>query len=327
VSRPSRRQFVQSVGAMSLALVAGCGRLPGQVQEPPRVPRIGILQGEARAYASFLEGLQELGYVEGQNMLIERRYGGPWSDSLLEESIGELVRLPVDVLVVASTAYARTAHEVSSTIPIVVAGQGQPLASGLAASLGRPGGNVTGLNSPRTLAGKRLELVKQAIPAVTRVALLWGAPSLGNFAEPHAAARALGIDLDVVHARRADELEGAFAAITQQRADALLGSSQQGTLSSRQRIVDLALQHRLPSMGDERNWAAAGGLMSYGTDRAATWRRAAYYVARILQGALPAELPIEQPTKFDFVINLKTAEALGLTIPPQVLAQATEVLQ
>jgi putative tryptophan/tyrosine transport system substrate-binding protein len=327
----NRRRFVQSAGVAGLALLAGCGRWPGQAQPPTRMHRLGLLAlGTAATMAqrhdTFLQELQELGYTEGRNLLVERRYA-PGDDDQLKTTIAELVRLPVDVLVVPSAANAQIARDVTDTIPIVVVGFGALLTSGLVDSLGRPGGNVTGITSPTTLNGKRVELLKQAIPSITRVGVFQDASRPFNTAEYDYAGHVLGVQVMPVSLGSVDDFKDVFEAAVRNRLDALVSSSTPLLSDNMARLADLMRQHRLPSCWDRGEFVLAGCLMSYGANSLALWHRAAYYVDRILKGTIPADLPIEQPMRFDFVINLRTAQALGLTIPQHVLLQATEVIQ
>lgn len=325
----TRRQFVVGAGATGLALLAGCGWWPWPTA-PARSYRIGVLAEAtfttmASRYDALLQGLHDLGYVEGKNIIIEQRFEQD-SDDQLQRTTAELVSLPVDVLVVPSAGNAGVAQAVTGTIPIVVVGLGPLLTSGLVDSLSRPGGNITGLTNPRTLSSKRVELIKQAIPSVTKVVVLWGATSGPVSTEYEYAARALGIDVHSIVVSDGDELEGIFDAAARAGVDAILAPSQPVISNNMGRIRDLAMQHRLPSMWERSELVAAGGLMSYAPSQPAQWHRAAYFVDRILKGANPADLPIEQPMVFDFVVNLKTARELGLTFPPEILLQVTEVI-
>jgi putative ABC transport system substrate-binding protein len=327
----TRRRFVQGTGLAGLGLLAGCGRWPGQAQPAARVPRVGLLglRTVPTLPDAFRQGLRELGYVEGQNVVVEHRVadGNP---ERLAELAAELVRLPVDVIVAENTPAAIAARQATSTIPIVTA-IGDPVGAGLAASIARPGGNVTGLKGgPEQIAGKRLQLLTEAIPGVSRVGVVWNS---GNrvkqieWAETESAARALGVQLVSVEVRATDELERAFATVSPQTADALVVFAEELMASNAGKVVELVASTRLPAMYETRPFMDAGGLMAYGPNAPGLFRRAAYYVDRILKGASPADLPIEQPREFDFAINLKTAQALGLTIPPHVLLQATEIIQ
>jgi putative tryptophan/tyrosine transport system substrate-binding protein len=329
----SRREVVQGIGAVGLGLLAGCGRWPWQAPAPARVPRIGVVTA-AEAIdpinEALRQGLQELGYIDGQNAVVEWRFTGGRLDPY-PDLVGELVRLPVDVIVVQGTAGSRAAKQATSTVPIVMAFTNDPVRAGVVASLARPGGNVTGLASiAAELSGKRLQLLQDTVPSLARVAMLWN-PAIADraheFEETEAAARVLGVDLQSVEVREANDFERAFEAVLRGRADALFLQDNDALDRNRPRIADFAAAHGLPAMSIRGEFVAAGTLMSYGANIADMNRRAATYVDKILKGAKPADLPVEQPMRFDFVINLKTAQALGLSIPHHVLLQATEVIQ
>ena len=324
----NRRAFLGTLGLLAAPLTAGA-------QPAERVPRIGILWPYSQSIASpfadaFRQGLGGLGYVEGRTVALEERWAEGRADRL-PALAAELVRLNVDILVTASTAAARAAQQTTRTIPIVMTVVSDPLESGLVASLARPGGNVTGLSLLHPeLSRKRLELLKQVIPKVARVAVLWNSsdPILPPLLrETEAAARTLGVQLQVVDVRDSTELDSAFSAMTRERAGGLVVMPHAMFQDQRGRIVALAAKRRLPSMHAQRAAVEAGGLMSYGPTIMAIWRRAATFVDKILKGAKPADLPVEQPTQFELVINLKTAKALGLTIPPSVLARADQVIE
>jgi putative tryptophan/tyrosine transport system substrate-binding protein len=330
-----RRQFVLGAGAAGLGLLAGCGRLPWQAQAPTRVPRIGVLTlvtadpGDADN-AAFRQGLRDLGYTEGQNITLEWRS----PDGRIEQYpalAADLVRRSVDVIVAQGTAASGAAKQASATIPVVMAYGSDPVRAGLVASLARPGGNVTGLASlNRQLGGKRLELLRDTVPGLARVALLWNpeiAERADEFAETAAAAQALGLGLQSVELRQGGHPEHAFASILQGRADALFVQGDPVTNRYRPEIGEFATAHGLPTMAIRRGFVEAGSLMSYGPNFADMNRRAAYYVDRILKGAKPADLPVEQPMTFDFVVNMKTAQALGITFPNEIMLQVTEVIQ
>jgi putative ABC transport system substrate-binding protein len=275
--------------------------------------------------------LRDLGYVEGQNIAIEYRYAEGQLERL-PELASELVRLQVEVIVAGGAFAIRAAQHATRTIPIVMAGTSDAVAAGFVASLARPGGNITGLSDlSAALPEKRLELLKEAVPQSRRIAVLADPASPYYASRMHnltVAAQALGISLHVVELRRADELASAFAAMTRQGADALL-VIEGGLLAAglREQTVALAATHRLPAMYERQQTVAVGGLMSYGPGIAENYRRAVTYVDKILKGATPADLPVEQPTEFKLAINLKPAQALSLTIPPTILFQATEVIK
>ena len=327
-----RRDFTALLGAAAVAWSLAAG-----AQQTRKAPRIGVLlPGPPAPYPeldAFYQGLRELGYTTGQNIDIERVYA-EWKPDRFPQLAAELVRRKVDVIVVASTSPARAAKEATSTIPIVVAGMADPVTDGLVASLARPGGNITGNTflGPE-LIGKRFGLLKEAIPGLSRVVVLWHPSAYGEATmarilnDTKDAARALELQLQLVPARDLGDLDGAFAAMTPEHADALISLPSPMLFTENRRIVDLAAKSRLPAMYNAREFVEAGGLMAYGANIAELFRRAAGYVDKILKGAKPADLPVEQPTKFEFLINLKTAKALGLTIPPMLLATADEVIE
>jgi putative ABC transport system substrate-binding protein len=323
---------------VTLVLLLCWAPLTAYAQQPAKVPRIGFLRPQLVSPCpneSFSQGLRELGYVEGDTIVIEWRCG----DGTLErarELARALVQLPVDVFVGVAADGPLAAMQATRTMPIVFAVVAEPVALGLVASLAHPGGNVTGVAEQVDLEfhAKRLELLLEAVPGVTRVAALQhGAFVRALPARAHmqhaveAAARSLGIHLQVVEVDTPDELEGAFAAMTREGAEALFMFSSPFFSMHRKRIAELATQHRLPGIYQHRSGVEAGGLMSYSANSAAVVRRAAYYVDRILKGTKPADLPVEQPTTFELVINLKTAKALRITIPPTLLFRADEVIQ
>ena len=303
-------------------------------QKPAQVPLIGYLSagpsGPSPNIEAFRQGLRALGFAEGQTIAIEYRYAAGRDDRLADLA-AELVRLKVELIVTDSSPAARAAQQASKTIPIVMAASGDPLGTGLIASLARPGGNITGLShlSPE-LSGKRLELLKEAFPRASPVAILWNATNpdkVSDFKETQAAARGLGVQLQSLEVRTANDFDKAFAAATSKRAKALITLSDPLTGSRGKRILDFALKNRLPAMYGEKGFVEAGGLMSYGHIPADSHRRAATFVDKILKGAKPADLPVEQPMRFEFVINLKTAKQIGLTIPQWTLMKATKVIQ
>src|SRR5712691_2651157 len=321
---------------LTLALSLLVAPLAVHAQPAGKVFRVGVLTPAfptSEPYPpleAFRQGLRDLGYVEGQNLVLEYRYAEGFER--LPELAAEMVRLQVEVIVASGVPAIRAAQHTTRTIPIVMAGTADPVATGLVASLARPGGNTTGLSFlSAELPGKRLELLKEAVPQSARVAVL--AKAAGPSESPRwlnltGAARALGLHLHVVELRSAEELDTAFVAMTRAGADALIVVADQALMDHlRGRVADLTATHRLPAMYDWKMYVDAGGLMSYGPSLADTFRRAATYVDKILKGAKPADLPVEQPTKFELVINLKTAKALGLTIPPTLLFQADEVIR
>jgi putative ABC transport system substrate-binding protein len=328
----NRRAFL---GAVSGSLLAA--PVAADAQQAAKVPRIGFLVASsasdsayARLIEAFRQGLRELGYVEGQNIFIEYRYAEGIYERL-PALAAELVRLKVNVIVSHSTPGPSAAKQATSTIPIVMTSAGDPVGSGLVSSMAQPGGNITGLSlmAPE-LGGKRLQLLKQILPGLSRVAVLWNAtnPYASMVArEAEAAATTLGVQLQSLAVRGPDDFEGALAAATKGRAGALMVAEDPLTITKRTQIVDFAAKNRLPAMYGVKEFVDAGGLMSYGAHLADLYRRAATYVDKILKGAHPGDLPVQQPTRFEFVINRKTARALGLTIPPSLLQRADEVIQ
>ena len=340
VQRRSKSMHATAVlTILPVLLAAAVLRVPlaAQAQQGGKHPRIGFLSPSSlseprhqRYLQAFQQGLRELGYVEGQTIAIESRWAGGTYDRL-PGIAGELVRLKVDIIVTYGLPAIQAAKQATATIPIVMTGVIDPVASGLVTSLARPGGNITGIsNMDLELVGKQLELLKEVAPKVSRVALL------GNPANPvnapqvrHAqdAARAFGVRLQHVEARGPGEIESAFAAMTADRAGAVVVLLDTMLIDHRTQIADLAARRRLPAVYGMTEYAEAGGLMAYGSSAADRFRRAATFVDKILKGAKPADLPIERPTKFELVINLKTARALGLTIPESILVRADQVIQ
>jgi putative ABC transport system substrate-binding protein len=307
-------------------------------QPAEQVRRIGMLRAgmtstdSERNLEAFRQGLRALGYIDGQNLVIESR-SAEGRAARLPDLAAELVRLQVGVLVAGGAPAIRAAQQATRTIPIVMAGTSDAVAQGFIASLARPGGNITGLSDlGAELHGKRLELLKEMVPQSAHIAVLTNPASPYHASRMHnltVAAQTLGVHLHVVEVRRAEELDTAFTALTQARADALLVVSDALVLSTSRsgQIAALAATSRLPAMYDWREFVNAGGLMSYGPSFQDTYRRAATYVDKLLKGAQPADLPVEQPTKFELIINLKTAQALGLTMSPSLLLLADEVIQ
>jgi len=279
---------------------------------------------------AFRQGLRELGYVEGKNILIERRSAEGKLDRLPARAT-ELVRLNVDIIVTAGPLATRAAKEATNTIPIVISQDPDPVGNGFVVSLARPGGNITGLSSlTADLSGKRLELLKEIIPKLTRVAVFGTSTGPGNVQqrkEIELAARAFGTQLQYLDVVDPDDIETAFRGTSKGRADAVLVVPSSVLISHRKQVVELAVKSRLPAIYSTSQYVVAGGLMSYGVNTADVDRRAATYVDKILKGAKPADLPVEQPTKFAFIINLKAAKQIGLTIPPNVLVRADKVIR
>jgi putative ABC transport system substrate-binding protein len=305
---------------------------PAEAQPPGKIPRIGYLTDVGSAPAeAFVQGLRDLGYVEGRNVVFEFRTTGDKSGRY-PELAGELVGLKVDVIVAGGAGAIRAAKNATATIPIVMAHVNDPIAVGLVASLAHPGGNITGIsNLSPELSGKRLELLKEVIPKVHRVAVLSyrGAAMQTSIKETEVAAQSLGMQLQLLEVTgpKPDEIENIFDAAKKQHADALV-QIEAATLSPHQQlIIDLAARNRLPAVYNNRDNVEAGGLMSYGPNRDDMNRRVAAIVDKVLKGAKPADIPVEQPRKFEFAINLKTAKQIGLTIPPTVLARADKVIR
>jgi putative tryptophan/tyrosine transport system substrate-binding protein len=317
---------------LSALLFALC--FPADAQEAKKVYRIGYLSNALRIESqqeAFQERLHELGYVEGQNLVIEWRFSKGKLD-LNSDLAADLVRLKVECIVTSGINPTRAAKQATDTIPIVMANSDDdPVRHGLVASLARPGGNVTGFtNIGADLAGKRLELLKEIVPKASRVAILWdprGQGGAGNVKEAEIVAPALGLQLQSVAVRDPEILENSLQAAVKRRAEAVIVLGTGLMNSHRERIVNLAAKTRLPVLYTNKEFMRAGGLMSYAADTVELHRRAATYVNRILKGTKPADLPVEQPTKFELVINLKTAKQIGLTIPPSVLARADKVIK
>jgi putative ABC transport system substrate-binding protein len=337
-SARSRGEAMKNIVSILLIIATiGVGAV-AQAQQPKKVTRIGYLSSQDPAHESArAEGirlaLRELGYVEGQNIAIEYRYSEGKTDRVSELAT-EVVRLKVDIILVAGgIIWIRAAKNATKTIPIVMVGAGNdPVEAGLIESLARPGGNVTGLtNLSGKLAGKRLELFKEAVPKLARVAVLYEPATPANVVEVNenlpVAARALKLTVQPWEVRSADGFESVFAGLRKERPGGLYVAGSPLTNANQKGIVGFTLKSRLPSVYQSREAVEAGGLMSYHADPADSYRRVAYYVDRILKGAKPADLPVEQPKKFEFIINLKAAKQIGLTIPPNVLAKADKVLK
>ena len=301
-----------------------------EAQPPERSARIGLLAPASRSedVEGFLAGMRDLGYIEGRNLVLEYRAAGGKIERL-DDLLAELIRLKVDVIVTGGTPAALAAKRARTTIPIVIGAMGDPVESGVVASLARPGGNITGLSlvTSEGFAGKYLELLREAVPKASRVAVL-GRPSASSPVQAmERAARSFDIRLQLVEVDQPGQLEGAFAAMTAQHAAALIVTPSPFNLAHRDRIVSLAAKHRLPAMYGLAAFVEAGGLMAYGASLRELYRRAATYVDKILKGAKPAELPVEQATKFELVINLNTARALGVAIPPALRLRADRVIE
>ncbi len=322
----NRRAFISgiSVGLLAAPLAA-------EAQQAGKIPRIGFLRAGPPPKSwveGFQQGLRDLGYVEGQNIVTEYRFTDG-STGQLPDLVGELLRLKVDVIVASATAAAQAAENLTRTVPIVFAGINDPVGSGLVSNLSRPGKNITGTSLMSVdLLAKRVELLKEVVPQLSRLAAL-GVPADPSYAlqvkATETGARALGVQLDLIAVRSPNDFETAFKVA--RKAQALIQFEQVFLTTHRTRLLELAVRNRLPAVYGLRDWVDGGGLMAYGPSFPEVYRRVAVYVDKILKGAKPGDLPVEQPTKFELVINLKTAKALGLTIPQSLLLRADEVIQ
>ena len=329
----SRRRFVQGAGIVGLGLLVGCDRLPGQAQSTRTLPRVGLLSssvGSAPEFQTIREALRGLGYIEGQTILFDERHSEGHQDRL-PALAAELVALPVDVIIAAGTEAALAAKQATRVLPIVAISS-DPLGTGLVDSLAHPGGNLTGISAfAPPLAGKRLELLREVAPGMTRVAVVWNGANparAAEFSEAQRAAAVLDIDVRSREVRGpTPDLDAAFSGLRSDGVEGLVVLAASSDPWFLQEIAERAAATELPAMYPNREYVRAGGLLAYGVDRNAGQRRTAYYVDRILKGTPPADLPVEQPMRFEFAINLKTAQALGLTIPRHVLLQATELIQ
>jgi putative tryptophan/tyrosine transport system substrate-binding protein len=320
-----------SILVATLVLVFGVAAEAQQAKKVPRIGLLGLGSGPALPEEAFLQGLRDLGYVEGQNITIEHRWAAGKVDRLpvLAE---ELVRLKVDLIAVRATPVVQAAKSATTTIPIVMLGAADPVGTGFVASLARPGGNITGMsNMMPELAGKRLELLKEVLPKLSHIAFLAHGGDTAHklfVKETQEAAERFGMKFQPLVIRASEEIEGAFAAMIREHAGALIIQPLfVNPLGQGPRIADLAARNRLATVSDVDEFVNAGGLLSYGPNRWGLFRRAAIYVDKILKGAKPADLPVEQPTKFELMINLKTAKQIGLTIPPNVLVRADKVIK
>jgi len=319
----SRREFITLVGG------AAAWPLAARAQQPAKIPRIGIID-DSPIWNAFRHGLRDLGYLEGQNIVFDYRYAGGLPDRLAWVAV-ELIHRPVDLIATFGTPPTLAAKQATTTIPIVMMGVGDPVGSGLVSSLARPGGNITGntILGPE-VAGKRLQLLKEVIPSLSRVVFLWNPDNASHpaqLAELRVAVEALGIKLLPVPVRSSDEFDNAFAAMMRERPDAFLMTNDPFHQLSIGRIIDFLANNRLPGMFVTREVTVAGGLLSYGASLPDLFRRGAVYVHKILQGTKPADLPIEQPVKFELVVNLKTAKAMGLSITESFLLRADETIE
>jgi len=320
-----------------LALGILVAPLAARAQQADRMRKIGVLQPYAehdpegqRRFAALIRGLQDLGWQEGRNMTLEMRYAGGKFDRLPTQA-AELLHANVDLIVTAGTEPIQAARKATTSIPIVMATIGDPVTTGIVTSLSRPGGNITGLSNQATeLSTKRLEMLHEILHGLTRVAVLWN-PDNASVSlivkNIEAAARALGTEVESLRARLPSDIDEGFQRAADVGVKAVLTADDVFLASQRERVVGLAMRYRLPMVSQFRQFATAGGLLSYGPDQIDMWRRAATYVDKILKGAKPGDLPVEQPTRFELVINLKTAQALGITIPPHLLMLADEVIR
>jgi putative ABC transport system substrate-binding protein len=321
-----RRDFIALVSSGVAALPLGAF-----AQDATKVWRVGfIAHGHESFYDALFEGLREYGYEEGRNLIVERRYARGQAERF-KEFAAERVRLNVDVVIVVTTPAALAVKNATKTIPIVHPNAIDPLNTGLIASLARPGGNLTGgAQLTAEASAKRLQILKGVVPGLSRVAGLWnpGNPALVfSWKETQSAARALGLTLQSHEVQGPKEFAAAFAMIAEEHPDALLVVQDAVTMQQRNEIIDFAVQQRLPSMFQEKGWAVAGGLMSYGENLPSMYRRAAYFVDKIFKGTKPGDLPVEQAAKFDLVLNLRTAKAIGVTMPDSILVLADEVIE
>ena len=321
--------------ALTLAFGVIFGPTLSEAQQPKRVPRIGMLftgtaSSPSARIEAFRKGLRDLGYIEGQNIVLEWRFAEGKLDRL-PELAAELVRLKVDIIVTATNPAITAAKNATKTIPIIMALSGDPVGAGHVASLARPGGNITGFSTlAPEISGKRLELLKEILGKVSQVGVLWNPRNsvmVRRMEEAKVAAKALNVRLQSVEVSATTDFDRAFSTLTSKRPDALLTLADPLTRRHQQGIVDFNLKSRLPAMYEFKEWVDSGGLVSYGPDDQDNFRRAAIYMDKILKGTKPSDLPVEQPMRFELMINLKTAKAIGLTIPPEVLMRADKVIK
>jgi putative tryptophan/tyrosine transport system substrate-binding protein len=321
-----RREFMTLLGGAAAWPLAAA-----RAQQSGKVWRMGfIAHGHEKFYDALFEGLREYGYEAGRNLIVERRYAQGQAERF-KEFAAEMVRLNVDIIIVVTTPAALAVKNATTTIPIVHPNAIDPLNTGLIASLAHPGGNLTGgAQLTAEVSAKRLEILKKVVPGLSHAAALWNSANSAivfSWKETQGVARVLGVTLQSHEVKGPKDFAAAFAMIAEERPDALLVLQDAVTMQQRSEIIDFAIKERLPSMFQEKGWAEAGGLMSYGENLASMYRRAAYFVDRIFKGAKPADLPVEQATKFDMVLNLRTAKAIGLTIPDSILALANDVIE
>ena len=328
----SKFQNPKWVGIIALVVAFTMGGAVARAQQPGKVPRLGYLSGRTRGSPNaeaLRQGLRDLAYIEGQNIAIES-LSAEGNVDRLPTLAAELVRRKVDIIFAAGAPAGRAAKNATRAIPIIFVGSTDPVASGLVDSLARPGGNVTGFSTgAQGLYGKRLEIIKETVPRITRVGVLWNPidPSTALFKEIRAVAQELGVQIQSLEVRSFNDIDGAFEAATKAQVGALVVAQQAPITSNQKRIVELAAKRRLPAIYSDTDWIDAGGLMSYGPSNTDLYRRSADYVDKILKGRPPSDLPVQQPMKYELIINLKTAKALGLTIPPMVLMRAERVIK
>jgi ABC-type uncharacterized transport system substrate-binding protein len=325
-----RREFIRLAGGAAIAWP-----LAARAQRAAKVYRIGFLSAGAEVRPSknwsiFVNGLRELGWIEGKNIVFDRRYADNRLDRLPELAT-ELVRLDVDVIVTVGTLAPLSAKRATTSIPIVMLNAGDPVGSGLVASLARPGGNVTGMSlMAPDLGGKRLELLKETLPRLSHVAIIWNAANPYSalvFDETQVAAKKLTVEIQSLEVRSPGDFDGALATTTRKRVDALVIVEDPLTYNHLNKVAEFCADNRLAAIYGLREFADAGGLMTYGASNADLWRRSVEFVDKILRGFKPSDLPVQQPTRFELVINLKTAKALGIEVPPTLLARADEVIE
>jgi putative ABC transport system substrate-binding protein len=328
-SLPLRRRELITLLAGTAVAPSLLWPLSARAQQSEKIPRIGIID-DSPIWSAFRHGLRDLGYVDGQNIAFEYRYAGGMPDRLAWVAV-ELVRRPVDLIATFGTAPTLAAKQATTTIPIVMMGVGDPVGAGLVPSLARPGGNITGNTIlGAEVAGKRVQLLKEVLPSLSRVAFLWNPDNASlpvQLAEVRGAAATLGIKLLPLAVRRPDEFDDAFATMVRERPEAFLMTNDPFHQLSIGRIIDFLANNRVPGMFVTREVAVAGGVLSYGASLPDLFRRGAVYVHKILQGTKPADLPVEQPVKFELVVNLKAAKAIGLTVPESFLLRADEVIE
>jgi putative tryptophan/tyrosine transport system substrate-binding protein len=334
--KPGNRQQALGIRVVVVVFFATLFALSvsAEAQQPPKLPRVGFIMADAYGpdprLDAFRQGLRELGYVDQKNLAVEYRFAEGKEDRLLK-IVAEVVNSDVEIIVTDGTAVTRVVKNATKTIPIVMASDGDPVGNKFVSSLARPGGNITGLtNLLAGISGKRLEILKDALPGKSRFGIIWNPEnpaSMTGLKETQATSQSLGVQLQLLEVRGPNDFEGAFEAASKGHVGGVTVVSDSVMFAHRVRMLDLAAKHKIPTMHTQGLWVQSGGMISYGTHFPDLYRRAAHYVDRILKGAKPADLPVEQPTKFELVINLKTAKQIGLTIPPNVLARADKVIK